>query len=83
MQFYRLRIDRVALAETLLGVLSVGCELVSAGRSAAWEGQISGHEALPLGQRDRAAKLESLAVDEVAFGIEMIVQGGMDRGEFL
>ena len=45
--------------------------------------QASGHEVLPLGQCGRAALLVGLPVDEVAFGIEMTVEGGVTRGELL
>jgi hypothetical protein len=40
------------------------------------------HKRLPLGQCGRAG-LVGLAVDEVAFGIEMVVKQGVDRGELL
>ena len=43
----------------------------------------SDNKALPLGQGGRAAFAVGLAVDKVAFGIEMVVQGGVDRDEFL
>lgn len=39
---------------------------------------ISGHEVLPLAQGSGATRLVNLTVDEVAFGIKVIVQGGMD-----
>ena len=64
-------------------VLSVGCELVSTGRSAILKLSSSDHKQLPLGQGGRAAKFEGLTIDQVAFGIEMVVQGGMDGSEFL
>ncbi len=44
---------------------------------------ISGHERLRLGQRGRTAITLGLTVDEMAFGIEMVGNGCMDRGEFL
>ena len=43
----------------------------------------SGHKCLPLGQCGRATFAVVLSINEVAFGIEMVVQGGMDRGELL
>ena len=43
----------------------------------------SGGEHLPLGQGGRAAKLVGLAVDEVAFGREVVGDIGVDRGELL
>lgn len=41
------------------------------------------HEVLPLGQGSRAAGLVGLSIDEVAFGVEVIVDVGMDGGELL
>jgi hypothetical protein len=38
---------------------------------------------LPLGQRDRAAFLEGLAINEMAFEIEVVVDVGVDAGELL
>jgi hypothetical protein len=35
---------------------------------------------LPLGPGGRAALCESLAIDEVVWGIEMVLQAGVDRG---
>ncbi len=40
-------------------------------------------ELLPLGQGGRAALLESLAVDEMAFGVEVIVDIGVYGSELL
>lgn len=42
-----------------------------------------GDKVLPLGPCGGAALLEGLAVDEMAFELEVIVQAGMNRGEFL
>ena len=60
-----------------------GGKLVSTGHSCRQNHETSGHKRLPLGQGSRAAKLVGLAVDEVAFGIEVVVQGRVNRGEFL
>ena len=43
----------------------------------------SGGKQLPLGEGDRAAKLVSLAIDEVTFRVEMVVDTGVNRDEFL
>ena len=43
----------------------------------------SGHEAAPLGQGGRAERFVGRSIDEVAFGIEVIVDVGMDGGELL
>lgn len=64
-------------------VLSVGSQLVSTWQSSPSPAQASGREVLPLGQGGRAAGFVGLAIDEVAFRIEFIAQGGMNRGEFL
>ena len=40
--------------------------------------QTSGHKHLPLGQCGRAAGLVGLAVDQVAFEVEVVVDVGMD-----
>ena len=58
--------------------VSVGCELVSTGHSYRHYNQTSGHERLPLGQGGRAAELVSLAIDEVAFRVEVVVQAGVN-----
>ena len=44
---------------------------------------LSGHKQLPPGQGGRAAELVSLAVDDVAFRVEVIVHASVHRGEFL
>ena len=44
---------------------------------------MSAHERLPLGKCCRASGAVSLAVDEVAFLRKMVVQAGVDGGEFL
>ena len=38
---------------------------------------------MPLGEGGRAADFVSLAIDEVAFVVEMVVDRGMDGAEFL
>lgn len=43
----------------------------------------SGGKALPLGQGGRAAKLVSLAIDEVALRLEVVGDRSVDRGKFL
>lgn len=40
-------------------------------------------ERLPLGQCGRSAFLEGLAIDKMAFEIEVIVDVGVDTGELL
>ena len=43
----------------------------------------SGGKALPLGQRGRAEGLVGLAVDEVALGLKMVGDRGVDRSKLL
>ena len=43
----------------------------------------SGGKRLPLGQGGRAADLVSLAVDEMALLVKMVVHAGVNRSEFL
>ena len=38
---------------------------------------------LPLGQRSRVSDLVSFTIDEMALRVEMVVQTGMNREEFL
>ena len=64
-------------------VLSVLCALVSVWRRRAFEFGGSGGEQLQLSQGGRAALLVGLAVNEVAFGREVVGDVGMDRGELL
>ncbi len=58
-------------------------ELVSVRRGAPYPSPRSGHEALALGKASRAVELVSLSVGEVAFGVEMVVDIGVIRGESL
>ena len=67
----------------ITAVLSVLCALISAWRSWVFETGRSGCEYLPLGQGGRATQLVGLAVDEVAFGGEVVGDIGVDRGELL
>ena len=65
------------------GVLSVGWQLVSAWRNSG-ETQLNlCRKDLPLCQCGRAAGFVGFSVDEMAFGIEMVVKRGMDGSEFL
>jgi hypothetical protein len=75
--------DNSLLRRPVRGVLSVGWQLVSDWRGLGKIGDLSGHKLLPLRQGSGAASLVCLAINEVAFGIEMIVQGGVDGNEFL
>ena len=43
----------------------------------------SGSKALPLSEGGRAQGLVGLAVDEVALGLKVVGDRGVDRGEFL
>ena len=61
-------------------VLSVGCGTGSAGHPDPRKMRGLGHERLPLGQGGRAALLVGLAVDEVAFLVEVVGYGSMDLG---
>jgi hypothetical protein len=42
-----------------------------------------GGKGLPIGQSGRAGLIEGSTIDEVAFGGEVIVERGVDGGEFL
>jgi len=53
------------------------------GHTSIFEQNPSGSKALPLGQGGRAALFVGLAVDEVAFGSEVVVEAGVDGREFL
>lgn len=46
-----------------------------------FEGKVSACEDLPLRQRGRASFAAGLAVSEMAFETEVVVNVGMDRGE--
>lgn len=59
-------------------VVSVQCEPLSGRRADPKGGFVSGSKDLPLCPSGRATLFESLTINEVAFGIEMVVQGGMD-----
>jgi len=54
-------------------VVSVQSQLVSDWHSSPQPCPGSGHEVLPLSQGGRAAGLVGLSVDQVAFGIEVVV----------
>ncbi len=45
--------------------------------------RLSGGQLTPLGQRDRAVLLEDVAAVEVSVEVEMVVDRGMNGGEFL
>ena len=45
-------------------------------------GQVSGHDDLPLGQCGRATLFVGLAIDEMTFGIEVIVDVGVTDANF-
>jgi len=59
-------------------MLSDQLQLVSDLRNFPLAAGSSGHERLPLCQSCRAVELAGLAVDEVAFEGEVIVERGMD-----
>lgn len=65
--------DVLGIRQLAQRVLSVRCEPVSTGWIGILKRRGSGHEGLPLSPGGGAAVFESLAVDEVAFGIEVIV----------
>jgi len=54
------------------------CNPLSAGKILHQMGVLSGRKRSPLGQGDRATLLVGLGVQEVAFGSEMIVEGGVN-----
>ena len=64
-------------------VLSDECAQISVSRILVFDHCTSGHEAAPLGQGDRAEELVGWSIDEVAFGIEVVLNVGVDGGEFL
>ena len=63
--------------------MSVGRKPLSASQSAPFLAYFSDHEVLPPGQCGWAAGLVSPTVDEVAFGIEVVVEGSVNRGELV
>lgn len=64
-------------------VLSVGWQLVSDWRGLGNTAYLSGGEVLPLRHGGGAAGFVCLTVNEMAFGIKMIMKAGMNRSEFL
>ena len=52
-------------------------------RLTGFDGQVSGHDDLPVGQCTRAALFEGWSVDEVTFGVEVVVDVGVDGCELL
>ena len=64
-------------------VLSDQCAQISVSRISVFAHCRSGHKAAPLGQRGRTEHLVGRSIDEVAFGIEVIVDVGVDRCELL
>lgn len=63
--------------------LPVGCELVSRLTESAPQVGTSFHNALSLGVCSRTTSFECFPVEEVAFGGEVGVDEGMDRGKLL
>ncbi|WP_299309941.1 hypothetical protein [uncultured Croceicoccus sp.] len=45
--------------------------------------QVSNPSIVPLSQCSRAADLVGLAIGKVTFGIEAVVEGGVNRGELV
>ena len=66
-----------------VAVLSVQREPLSARCTSIFEGMALAGEDLPLCQGGRAAFLVGLAINEVAFEIEVVVDVGVHRGELL
>lgn len=64
-------------------MLSVGWQLVSDWRGLGNTAYLSGGEVLPLRHGGGAAGFVCLTVNEMAFGIKMIMKAGMNRSEFL
>jgi len=73
-----LELPRYDQGEAFAAVLSVGWQLVSDWRDFGRTVDPSGHEILPLRQGGGAASLVCLTIDEMAFGVEMIVQAGVN-----
>jgi hypothetical protein len=66
-----------------VAVLSVYRELVSTWQGSICEGRDLARDNLPLCPGGRASFLVGLAVDEVAFEAEVVVEVGVDGGELL
>ena len=64
-------------------VLSAGCELVSPRWRWVFDIGSSGSDLTPLSNRRGAALFECLAIDDMAFQIEVIADTGVDRGKLL
>ena len=62
-------------------VLSDQCAQISVSRILVFDHGSSGHEAAPLGQGSRAEQLLGRSIDEVAIGIEVVLDVGVDGGE--
>ena len=60
------------------GVLSDQYAQISISRISVFDRRGSGHEAAPLGQCGRAEELVGRPINEVTFGIEVIVDVGVD-----
>lgn len=63
---------------SVLWVLSDQWAQVSVWRSLVFDGASLGHEAAPLGKGGQAEQFVGGPIDEVALGIEVIVDVGMD-----
>lgn len=70
--------QKLLLRSDILMVLSDQCAQISVLRRTAFDRRGSGHEAGPLGQRGRAEELLGRPINEVTFGIEVIVDVGVD-----
>jgi len=66
-----------------LAELSNQCKPLSESKICHQMRVLSGRKRSPLGQGGRATLLVGLAIEKVAFGPDMIVERGVDRGEFL
>ena len=64
-------------------VLSDECAQISVLRRSVFDRGSSDHEAAPLGQGGRAERFVGRSIDEVAFGIEVVLDVGVDGGELL
>ena len=64
-------------------MVSVGCELVSPRWRSVFDIRGLGGDLTPLGQRRCAALFEGLAINDVAFGIEVVLDVGVDGERWL
>jgi hypothetical protein len=69
--------------QQIIGILKGGVSLTRTSLQNARKPRLSGRKLAPLGQGSRTALLENVAALEVAVRVEVIEQGGVNRGKLL